>query len=147
MVIWQTIFLVLIFIFSFFVSLVAFKHSKTGDTNGETPWLFFIGAFVWADAVVLGLFWILVIGGVLLFGDWLLFWLIMAVFWVVRSFGEIIYWLNEQFAVNHRNPPEKFWIYRFFPNESVWFVIQVFWQCVLVGSIITSVYLFSRWLA
>ena len=122
------------------------KHSKLGNTNRETPWLFFMGAFVWADAVVLGIFWLMAIGISLLFNDWLLFWLIYAVFWIVRSFGEINYWLNEQFASEHRNPPKKFWFYKFFPNESVWFVLQLYWQCVMVLSIIGSVYLFSLWL-
>lgn len=133
-----------------FVSLISFilglKKSKSGITNSETPYLFFIGAFVWADAVVLGLFWSLAALLVLILQDWLLFWLIGSVFWMVRSFGEIIYWLNQQFSSKNRNPPQKIWLYKFFPNDSVWFVIQVYWQCILVASIIVSVYLFSIWL-
>ncbi len=122
------------------------KKSKRGDTNQETPHLLFIGAFVWADAVVLGLFWSLSTLLILIFQDWLLFWLIVSVFWMVRSFGEIIYWLNQQFSSKNRNPPQKFWLYKFFPNDSVWFVIQVYWQCILVVSLIASVYFFSTWL-
>ncbi|KUK79178.1 MAG: hypothetical protein XD95_0566 [Microgenomates bacterium 39_7] len=133
-----------------FVSLtcciLGLKKSKSGNTNTETPQLFFIGAFVWADVVVLGLFWSLVSVVVLILQDWLLFWLVVSVFWVVRSAGEVFYWLNQQFSSQERNPPQKFWLFKFFPNDSVWFVIQVYWQCLLVVSIIASVYLFSIWL-
>jgi len=129
------------------IFIYGLKQSKNGNTNRETPWLFWMGAFVWADAVVLGIFWLIVLLVAIVFlNDWLLFLLIYSVFWMVRAFGEIIYWLNEQFASKHRNPPEKFWIYKIFPNESVWFVLQVYWQCILVGAIITSIYLFSLWL-
>jgi len=143
---WQIVSLLALAVAISSIVFCALKQSKALNTNRETPWLFWMGAFVWADAVVLGIFWLLVIGLVLLLGDWLLFVLIYSVFWVVRSFGEAIYWLNEQFASKHRNPPHKFWIYKFFLNESVWFVLQVYWQCLLVLSIISSVYLFSLWL-
>lgn len=143
---WRSLFLVSFFLYSLISFFVGLIKSKSGNTNGETPYLFFIGAFVWADAVVLGLFWSLAALLVLILQDWLLFWLIVSVFWMVRSFGEIIYWLNQQFSSKNRNPPQKFWLYKFFPNDSVWFVIQVYWQCIMVVSIIVSVYLFSIWL-
>ncbi len=143
----QPIFLLVLMLMLVGIISCGLMHSKNGSTNRETPWLFLMGAFVWADAVVLGIFWLIVLlVAVLFLNNWLLFWLIYSVFWLVRAFGEIIYWLNEQFASEHRNPPEKFWIYKIFPNESVWFVLQVYWQCVLVGAIITSIYLFSLWL-
>jgi hypothetical protein len=123
------------------------KHSRQSQTNQLSPLFLPLGAFVWADAVVFGLFWLLVVGLCLLIGDWLLFLLIGSVFWAVRSLGEMIYWLNEQFSTVHRNPPEKFkFLFKFFPNDSVWFVYQIFWQCVLVISLVVSVKLFSVWL-
>lgn len=135
------------FLLLFAIIFLGLKHSKNGNTNRETPWLFWMGAFVWADAVVLGIFWLMTLLVAIVFlNDWLLFWLIYSIFWMVRAFGEIIYWLNEQFASKHRNPPKKFWIYKIFPNESVWFVLQVYWQCLLVLSIVSSVYLFALWL-
>lgn len=143
---WQHLFLVVFFLAGFGASMLGLIKSRAGHTNRETPLLSILGMFVWADAAVLGLFWMLVAAVSLFLCDWLLFWLIVAVFWVVRSLGEIVYWLNEQFSTLSRNPPQKFWLYRFFPNDSIWFVYQVFWQCVLVASIIVSVYLFSLWL-
>lgn len=121
--------------------------SSRGKTNGLTPQYLPLGAFVWADAVVFGLFWVIVSVFTFLFQDGLLFLLIMSVFWGVRSLGEIIYWLNEQFSTINRNPPEKFiFLFKIFPNDSVWFINQIFWQCVLVVSIIFSVKLFTLWL-
>lgn len=123
------------------------KLCRQGQTNQPSPFFLPLGAFVWADAVVFGLFWLLVAGWCLLIGDWLLFFLIGAVFWSVRSLGEMIYWLNQQFSNIDRNPPEKFkFLFKFFPNDSVWFVYQIFWQCVLVISLVVSVKLFSVWL-
>jgi hypothetical protein len=142
----QTLFLLLFACYAVVGLVWGLCQSRQGNTNSETPGLWLLGAFVWADAVVFGLFWLLVMGMIWLLNDWLLFWIVIAVFWVVRSGGEVIYWFNEQFAVKHRNPAKKFWIYRFFPNDSVWFVFQIYWQCLLVISIIFSIYLFALWL-
>ena len=112
----------------------------------ETPWLLPWGAFVWGDAVVFGLFWFLISTASLLLKDWLLFWLVYSLFWVMRSLGETIYWLNQQFAVEKRDAPEKYWIYKIFKNESVWFVMQISWQCATVVSLVAAIYLASLWL-
>lgn len=103
----------------------------------------FLGIFVWGDAIVLGLFWAIIGFIFLLLGDWYLFLLTVSIFWAVRSSGEVVYWLNEQFALKHRNPPESLWLYKFFRNDSVWFIYQIYWQCVLVIAIVASVYLIS----
>jgi hypothetical protein len=78
--------------------------------------------------------------------DWLLFWLIVSVFWAVRSWGETIYWLNQQFSTIERNPPKKHILYPIFHNDSVWFVHQIIWQCVTVISIVVSLYFGRLWL-
>jgi hypothetical protein len=59
----------------------------------ETPLLGWVGIFVWADALIFGLFWSLVSLVCFFLKNWYLFWLITGVFWLVRSFGETIYFL------------------------------------------------------
>jgi hypothetical protein len=104
------------------------------------------GAFVYADLVVFGLFWTIASLGAFFLNDWYLFLLTLSLFWLVRSIGETIYWFLQQFSTINRNPPEKFYIHKIFHNDSVWFVYQIFWQCITVITIITSIYLAKLWL-
>ncbi|HQM15728.1 MAG TPA: hypothetical protein PLM16_00790 [Candidatus Woesebacteria bacterium] len=143
----QTLFLIIFGLSSLMVALWSLRQTIKGNTNQEVPWLFPWGAFVWADGVILGLFWVLVSILILFVKDWILFWLICSVFWLVRSLGEIIYWLNEQFAETHLNPPQKYWFFKYFPTDAVWFVFQLVWQCGLVFTLISTVWLFSIWLS
>ncbi len=105
-----------------------------------------LGSWVWGDALIFGLFWFLVSVFILFKNDWILFLLIISVFWMVRSFAEIIYWLNQQFSVKERNHPKNLKFNQFFHNDSIWFIYQIVWQCILVVSLITTVYLFKLWL-
>lgn len=108
--------------------------------------LSFLGIFVWGDAVVFGAFWIAVSLITLVLNDWYLFWLIVSLFWVVRGFGETIYWLNQQFSNQDRNPVRKSHLYSTFHNDSIWFVKQIMWQCVTVIALVASIYCAWRWL-
>jgi len=141
---------VIVFIFGIFSFLIAIKglYQSTAKNNpfGQYFPLFFLGIFVWGDAVILGLFWSLISLTSVLLKDWILFLLILSLFWVVRSLGEIIYWLNQQFSPIIRNPPKNLMGYKFFRNDSIWFIYQVFWQCVMVVSLITTIYLSNLWL-
>ena len=101
-----------------------------------------IGAFVWGDAVPLGFFWTLAAAAILLWSSWRILLLTLILFWLVRSVGETIYWLNQQFSKEVRVPPHTLWFHPFFKNNSVWFVYQVFWQCVTV---ITLLLLYWWW--
>ena len=112
----------------------------------ETPFLLVFGIFVWGDAVVLGLFWFFVSLATFLLKDWVLFFLFVSVFWIIRSLGEMIYWLNQQFSPLNRNPPERLKGYSFFGNESIWFIYQLVWQSILVTSIIGSIFLTNLWI-
>jgi hypothetical protein len=115
------------------------------DTYGEAGLFFLIGAFVWADAVVLGTFGLLM-GITAYFSGPIFLGLILSVFWTVRSGGEVVYWLNQQFSGKEGNSPDKFIIYKFFKDDSVWFINQVLWQCVMVVSIISSIYFIKLYL-
>ena len=146
MEIWQIILLCVFALFSFIGFLKGLKESKDkNNPYGDTKIFVILGSFVQGDTVVFGLFWFIVSIAVILINDWILFLLIISVFWVVRSFGETIYWFNQQFSKINRNPPEKYWFYKYFGNDSVWFIHQIIWQCVTVISIIFTIYFAKLW--
>lgn len=122
----------------------ACRHHK--QAYKLSPEYFLLGAFVMGDAFVLGIFWTGVAGLILLLQDWLLFWLIWSVFWVVRSAGETIYWFNQQFSTINRNPPHNLPWTSVFHDDSVWFIYQVICQCVMVAAILMSIYFATLWI-
>ena len=123
-----------------------FEITRKKNAFGTTAYLEWLGIFVWGDIFILGPFWILICLLTLLLNDWYLFLLFLSLFWTVRSFGEVIYWFNEQFAAKNRNLPSQLKMYKVFQNDAVWFVYQLFWQCVLIVSVIASLYLAKLWL-
>jgi hypothetical protein len=144
MKLFQSLLLVLAFLYGLSAFLLGLKHKR--NPFGLSPYFNLISAFVWVDAVVFGLFFATVSLFTLITSQWILFWLIFAVFWTVRSIGEQVYWFHEQFTTNHRNPLHTLWPYKWFKGEEVWIVMQTFWQCCSVVSLIFSVYLFFKFL-
>ncbi len=139
---WQRNLIIVYGLFSLIGAIKGFIESnKNKNAFGSSGIFNIIGAFVWGNAVVFGIFWTLVSIITFLLKDWILFLLTISIFWVIRGSGETIYWLNQQFSSIKRNPPGKFWFYKYFHNDSVWFVYQIIWQCVSVISIIFSIYL------
>lgn len=132
-------------LFGFFKGLHESKYKK--NAFGLTRSLTILGSFVWADAVVFGLFWLFFAGVSIALDDWWLFLFGTAVFWAVRGFGETQYWIAQQFSSKNRNPVETLLFHGIFHNDSIWFVYQIFWQCVTVAALVASVYLASMWLA
>lgn len=133
------------------ISLLVFAKSlhetkQKQNPFGLTPFLLPLGIFVWADGVIIGLFWIISSFVAYLLKDSLLFIFLFSLFWLVRSAGEAIYWLNQQFSPINRNPPETLLKHQVFTGDSIWFVYQIFWQCILVVSILSSVYFGFLWL-
>ncbi|MEX0896082.1 MAG: hypothetical protein WDZ94_04045 [Patescibacteria group bacterium] len=143
----QHTFLYFILLLNLFIFLIAWQQVKTKRTAfGLTRWLFPLGSFVWGDALVFSVFWVLASLSSLLLSDWLLFWLIFSVFWVVRSLGETQYWFNQQFAEKKLDAPESLLGYSIFQNHSIYFAYQIFWQCLAVAAIVGSVYVAWLWL-
>ncbi len=141
------LFLLAFSIFNFLIFLKGFYESKyKNNAFGLTRPLVFIGVFVWADAVIFGLFWVMASLITYFLQDWYLFLLITSIFWVVRSLGEVIYWLNQQFSTLKRNPIENLPWQSIFHNDSVWFVHQIIWQCVMAISLVFTIYLSHMWL-
>lgn len=138
--IWQS-FLVILFCF---YSLAGFFCGLKNRKNpfGLSKYFILIGAFVWVDTIIFGLFFTLISIFCLVLSQWLLFLLIISLFWVVRSIGEQIYWFLEQFASSHRNAPHTLWLGRWFAGQEVWVVMQIIWQCISVLAIFSSVILF-----
>lgn len=128
----------------FIKSLREIRNKK--NAYGLTPYLFFLGSFVWGDMIILGPFWILVSIVSTILNNFNLFLLFTSIFWTIRSLGEVIYWLNEQFAEKKHNPPHTLSFYFIIKSDAIWFIYQVFWQCVFVFSLILSIYLCKIWL-
>jgi hypothetical protein len=149
MQIWQRDFILIYTIGAFLFALKGLYESviKKNPYGQQTIWMNLYGAFVWADAVVLATFWFL--AGIVLWylNNWQLFLLMQSIFWFIRSIGETLYWFLVQFSQKETDPPERFWLSRYFPGTSVWFINQMFWQCVTVTSLIFSIYFGHKWLA
>lgn len=146
---WQDTIIFLYASINFLVFLKGFYESKyKKNAYCLTPCLFILGIFAWGDAVIFGLFWFLSSLVSYLLNDWLLFLLIISVFWVIRSLGETIYWLNQQFSskIYDWNKPENLPGHSVFHNDSVWFIYQITWQCITIVSVITTIYLANLWL-
>jgi hypothetical protein len=146
---WQDAVIVIYASINLVFFLKGFYESKyKKNAYGLTRLLLPLGMFVWGDAVVFGLFWVVSSIIVLVLRDWYLFLLTISIFWVVRSVGETIYWFNQQFSskVHGGNEPENLPWHSIFHNDSVWFIHQIIWQCTTVISIILSIYLTRLWL-
>lgn len=145
---WQQLLIITFGILNLGIFVKSYWECKYKKNSHGRCHLAILGSFVWADAVIFSLFWVGSSITTLLLNDWILFLLIISVFWVVRSLGETIYWLNQQFSSRRdKNPPEAFWIHKIFHDESVWFVYQIYWQCITVVSLIFSIYFAARWIA
>ena len=120
--------------------------AKKQKTFAHTHLLSLTGSFVWGDVLIFSPFWALVSLVSLYTKDWLLFWVIASVFWVVRSSGEVLYWFLEQFSGHPRNKPENLWGYNLVKSDAVFFLYQIFWQCMTVISIVASCVLLYQWL-
>ncbi len=147
MLLWQKYFLIIFALYSSFATAKGYLECKNEkNAFGESNLFVLLGAWVWGDVLVFGLFWLLISVAMLIKQDFVLFLLITSVFWTVRSFGEIDYWMNQQFSAIVRNPPEKLKFHSIFHNDSIWFIYQIIWQCIAVVSIIASIYFTKIWL-
>jgi len=108
---------------------------------GLTPALLPYGIFVWGDAVLIGAFWSVASMASLYLESVFLFLVVQAVYWMVRSAGEVMYWFLQQFAETKRDAPESLMCHSIFPGESIWFAYQVYWQLVLVIASVSLIFL------
>lgn len=129
------------------ILIIAYKEVSI-KRNGFTitPFLAPMGIFVWADALVLSLFWLALFGISFFYGDrWFLLSGISA-FWLVRSLGEVNYWMLQQFIKPTTNEPHKLWGNRFHKGDDIWIGYQVAWQSVAVLSGLVLAFSLHQWL-
>lgn len=129
------------------ITIASVYQSKKGNSFAITYYLFPLGIFVWGDGIVFGPLWTL--AGVFfgLISDLIGLFLFISIFWIVRSAGETIYWLNEQFVKDHRNDYKKMLGHALVKNESVYFLHQITFQSILVISIMSTIYFAHLWLS
>ncbi len=146
---WQSIFISLFGIIAFLTFIQSLFKCQTHEGRVGKPYRIceLYGSFVWADHVVFGLFWTVMAFVALLLQDWIFFLLTISLFWFIRSIGETVYWILQQFLPRKGNEPEKYWINKIVTGEGVWFIHQIIWQCVSVITLLTSIYLTFLWLS
>lgn len=133
--------------YSFLCFAIGVYHSKKRNYLGVCYLFYPLGAYVWADAVIFGLFFTLSSLVLYHLKNWNLFCAFYFVFQSVRTLGESIYWFNQQFSTVNRNPGKRQWPHLFFKDEyTTWFVYQIMWQCVCVVSTILAIYFSSLWI-
>ncbi len=145
---WQQILVSVFGITALSLFALSFYQSKyKKNAYGSFYPLNIIGAFVWGDGVVFGVFWTLVSLIIMLRDDWILFLLTLSLFWLVRSVGEAIYQLLQQFSEKKRNSLDNYpRLLKVFHNDSVWFVYQIYWQCITVATLLLSIYFATLWI-
>ncbi|HSA83652.1 MAG TPA: hypothetical protein VLF20_02085 [Patescibacteria group bacterium] len=136
----QQIILVIFALINLILFLKGFAEIRKKNAFGRTDFAAILGIFVWGDTLIIAPFWILVSALAFFFNNWSLFLLSFSVFWVIRSLGEVIYWIQEQFATHHRNPPHTLYLYKLFQNDAVWFIYQIFWQCIFVFAVLGTLF-------
>lgn len=123
-----------------------FEVTQKRNPYGQANYGIVYGGFVFADYLIFGAFFTITSIAILLLQDFILFLLIYSVFWLVRSVGEALYWFLQQFStLTHKNPPQRYLIYKIIKSDAVWFVNQIIWQCLTVVFIITTIYLSTIW--
>lgn len=136
------LFLLLILLFNAAILPISLKRCRDTHTILRGPFFLceFFGSFVWADQVVFSVFWVVAASISLFLHNFLLFLFIYCLFWTVRSSGEVMYWFLQQFHPRPGNEPHLFWVNKHVPGEAVWFVHQIFWQCIVVVSLLLTFY-------
>lgn len=139
---------VILLAYSLFGTVLGLTNSwKKKNPFGLCRWFLPLGAFVWGDLVVLGPFWLIVSGLILWTQQWLMAWIIISLFWTLRSLGEMIYWFNEQFAINKRNKVADLLGHQLFgESEAVYFGYQVLWTVVATVFMLMTIYATTMWI-
>lgn len=148
MLAWQKILILSYGIFAFLgFAYGLYKVVKGKNNIGNAHIFHIIGAFVWADAIIFGIFWSAVSIATYFLNDWILFLLIQSVFWSVRCLGESVYWFNQQFSKPVVPGNEKLFVHKIFrDNYTSWFVMQIIAQCEAVIAIVFSIYFAHLWI-
>ncbi len=91
-------------IFHLLILKIALNKVNKSGFYSDTPYLQWLGVFVWGDALILSPFWIL--SSILFFFmpiQMILRYIL--VFFLLRSLFEVVYWLNHQAVKSEYRPP------------------------------------------
>lgn len=95
---------------TFFILLFYFSYRKvlrSGERFGIIyHWAFWLGSFVWEDLMVFSIYHAIASVATLIFHDIRIFFLMIGIFWVIRSVGESIYFFLQQFHLPRHYPHE-----------------------------------------
>jgi len=135
-------YLLFFWVFYSIAAILAGWHFAVRKNLSFYPSRYFLllGAFVWIDAVILGIFWLITALIFLIIEDWRLWMITVSSFWLIRSLGEIHYWLLQQFAAKPLDDPHKYWMSQYFRGKAVWIYYQVTWQVMAVTSLVSLIY-------
>lgn len=143
---WQQIIIILFTLYALSSFIFAIIQVNKKNIYGLTPQYYPLGAFVWGDALIFGIFWTISSITIFFLNDWILFLLFYSVFVAIRSLGETIYWFNQQFSTVGKYVLKDMPGYRWIKSDGLWFIYQIMTQCVTVISIISSIYLSAIWI-
>jgi hypothetical protein len=123
------------------IAIFSWQKSKRQQFYSNTPGLIPLGVFVWGDGLVLGPFWFLS-GIVMMMLSPLNCLRYYALFFMVRSMYEVVYWLNHQATRSDYTPPLPSYLSWLQPNEAaiVYQLINTCWAiasaAILLGSFV-----------
>jgi len=140
---WQQIIIIVYGLIGLSLFVAGLFYCLKGRSYGKWFGLNIVGAFVWGDAIIFGLFWAIVASLFLYLHSWLWFLIVLCTFWLIRSIGETIYWFLNQFIPLKHNKPENFFFYRLVRNDSVYFIAQIWWQCLATVFLALLIYLIT----
>ncbi len=115
-------------------------------------WTIPLGAFTWEDLLVFSIFNCLATTVIILVKDFRLALLVFIVFWVVRNFGEMIYWFFQQFSQPTSYPHQQYKDLQIIHNitgkislQQAFIIMQVFHEVILVTFLAALIILLMSW--
>jgi len=134
--------IILFFLFNLLIFICAIKKSKNDQFYTDTKSLIPIGIFVWGDALILAPFW-MIISVIFLFISPLNMLRFLLIFHIVRSFFEVIYWLNHQ-AVKSKYQAPMFRKYKWINPDQSAILYQLINTCQVILEIFILILTFIK---
>jgi multidrug transporter EmrE-like cation transporter len=149
-------FLIVFALISLALFIFAVAKVRAEKENGIWTFMPFIltllnGTFILGDAIVFSIFFFIVSLVLIYKNDVRYTLLVFLMFWIVRSAGEVVYWLNYQFTSIHPHQPQfpvrnqLEFLTGSIPENSVYTLYQATNQVLLVVFLILLFLLIKNW--